>query len=95
MPPKSPHAESSEAMNAFSRTVAAGLLMLAFMAGGYYLDQWLETKIFIVLGIIVGMACSITVMLIHSKISDYENSIKDVKPLSDEDEEASEDKDDR
>lgn len=87
---KSPQAKNNDAMNAFSRTVAAGLLMLAFMAGGYYLDSWLGTKFFVILGVVVGMTFSITAMLIYSKLSGLEKSVAHVKPLPDEEEKSTE-----
>lgn len=89
--PRSSRESSNDAMNAFSRTLAAGLMMLAFMVGGYYLDAWLGTKFFAIVGVIVGMVCSITVMLIHSKLAGLNESIKHVKPLPEEEEAKPED----
>ncbi len=78
--------QNADALNAFSRTVAAGLLMLAFIAGGYYLDKWLGTSFFIFVGFALGMAFSIYALIVFSRLSKVNESIKNVKPLPPEDE---------
>ncbi len=79
-----------ETVNAFSRTVAAGLMMLGFVAGGYYLDQWLGTKFLVIVGFVLGMTCFLTVMILQSKLSAIHKSIAHVKPLPPEDDDEEE-----
>ena len=42
-------------VNAFSRVMAVGVLMLVPVGLGYLLDSFLKTRFFVVLGCLVGM----------------------------------------
>jgi F0F1-type ATP synthase assembly protein I len=61
-----------DALNTFSRTLASAGLILLFGVIGYYLDQWLGTSFFVVLGVIVGTILFIAVMIIRSKLENQQ-----------------------
>lgn len=60
----------SDAMNALSRTLAVGVLMLAPGFGGYLADEYFGTSYLTAVGFILGMIAGITVLLAQAKLSE-------------------------
>ena len=69
-------AETRNAMNAsinaFSRVLAVMILMIVPGAVGYFLDKWLGTQFFIVIGFILGMILAIFGLILVAKRADDE-----------------------
>ena len=60
----------ADAMNALSRTLAVGVVMLAPGLGGYFADNYFGTTFLTAIGFILGMIVGITVLLAQAKLSD-------------------------
>jgi hypothetical protein len=56
--------------NAFSRAIAVMVLMCLPGFGGHYLDVWLGTRFFILIGFVFGMVVAIWGLLYVSRIAD-------------------------
>ena len=67
----------ADAMNAFSRTLAIALFMLAPGAAGYYLDKLWGTNVLTVSGFIIGMILGIVLFIFQSKALQAERNRQD------------------
>lgn len=56
--------------NALSRTIAVMVLMILPGVGGYYLDKWAGTQVFVLLGFLLGICVAVFGMLYVAKIAD-------------------------
>ncbi len=62
--------ESQANTNAVSRAIAVMILMLLPGIGGSYLDNWLGTRFFVLIGFGLGIAIAIFGLLYVAKIAD-------------------------
>ena len=62
--------ETQANSNAISRTLAVMILMLLPGVAGFYLDKWLGTSFFIILGFAIGILIAIVGLLYVAKIAD-------------------------
>ena len=62
--------EAQANTNALSRAIAVMILMLIPGVLGSYLDKWLGTQLFVVIGFVLGMAIAIYGLLYVSRIAD-------------------------
>jgi len=62
--------EAQANTNAVSRTITIVILMLLLGVAGSYLDQWLNTQFFVVIGFVLGMGIAIFGLLYVALISD-------------------------
>ena len=56
--------------NAISRVLAVMILMIAPGIGGSYIDRYLETSVFTLVGFVIGICIAIFGMLYVAKIAD-------------------------
>lgn len=62
--------EAQSNTNAVSRAIAVLILMLLPGVAGSYLDQWLNTQFFVVIGFVVGIGIAIFGLLYVARIAD-------------------------
>ena len=62
--------EAQSNTNAVSRAIAVMILMLLPGVAGSYLDQWLNTQFFVVIGFVVGIGIAIFGLLYVARIAD-------------------------
>jgi len=59
-------------LNAFSRILATLVFLILFGVAGAFLDRWLGTSYFILLGFMIGMVFAIVGMLYVVKVAELE-----------------------
>ena len=62
--------EAQANTNAVSRAIAVMILMLLPGVAGSYLDRWLNTQFFVVIGFVVGIGIAIFGLLYVARIAD-------------------------
>jgi hypothetical protein len=64
--------DNTVTLNAFSRILATLVFLIAFGVAGAFLDRWLGTSYFILLGFIIGTVFAIVGMLYVIKVAELE-----------------------
>jgi len=62
--------ETQANTNAASRAIAVMILMLLPGVAGSYLDKWMETQFFVIIGFVLGICIAIFGLLYVAKIAD-------------------------
>lgn len=74
----------ADAMNALSRTLAAGVIMLAPGVAGYFADDYFGTTYLTLAGFVLGMIIGIAVLLAQARISDRQRRQRSRSSTSDD-----------
>lgn len=67
-----PGNRNSVAINTFSRVISVIMLTLLFGVGGHYLDKWLDTSYWTVVGFILGGCLTMIGLLYVVKAAEYD-----------------------
>lgn len=67
-----PGNRNSVAINAFSRVISVIMLTLLFGVGGHYLDRWLGTSFWTVIGFILGGSLTMVGLLYVVRAAEFD-----------------------
>jgi F0F1-type ATP synthase assembly protein I len=73
--PSSIRRGSTVTINALSRIFAVLIILILCGAGGAFLDRWLGTSFWIVIGFGLGMVFAVVGMLYVVKVAEFENRV--------------------